>query len=147
MIKGILLGTVGAVACASLVAGSAVAQGGGQDLDSIYEGAETPVTVDNFVRAATDIEFGKYIAIMGGVNTIRHDREPTPIDAQPTVRMNRDVLYSGAVIDISEGATLTLPETGERYMSAQIVNQDHYMNEVLLGGGEHALTMDKFDTP
>ena len=61
--------------------------------------------------------------------------------------MNRDTIYSMALRDISEGATLILPDMGERYVSAQIVNQDHYMNEVFRGGGEYTLDVAKFDTP
>jgi hypothetical protein len=106
-----------------------------------------PVTIDNFVRAATDVEFGKAIGHAGGVNRFFHLRQPTPIDAQTVIRMNRDTLYSSAIVDISEGATLKLPDTGDRYMSTMIVNQDHYINKVFLGGGTYRLDMDTFDTP
>ena len=147
MINKALFGAVGIVAGLSVLVGSAHAQGGGQTLEAILEGAEIPVNVDNFVRAATDIEIGKYLALSGGVNALFHVREPTRIDQQPTVRMNRDTLYSMAVIDISEGATLTLPDTGERYISAHVVNQDHYMNRIFRGGGDHILDMETFDTP
>jgi hypothetical protein len=51
-----------------------------------------------------------------------------------------------AVIDISDGATLTLPDTGDRYISAQIVNQDHYMPAVFIGGGTYTLDLETFDT-
>ncbi|KUJ77046.1 carboxylesterase [Ruegeria marisrubri] len=103
--------------------------------------------MDNFVRAATDIELDKYVALAGGVNRFFHFREPAPVDDQPTIRMNRDTVYSTVVVDISEGATLTLPEAGERYMSAMVVNQDHYVNEVFHGGGTYSLDMETFDTP
>jgi hypothetical protein len=111
------------------------------------ESPEVTVTIDNFVRAATDVEFGKAVALAGGVNRFFHLREPTPIDAQTVVRMNRDTLYSTAIVDISDGATLKLPDTGDRYMSTMIVNQDHYINKVFLGGGTYKLDMDSFDTP
>lgn len=111
------------------------------------EQREIPVTIDNFNRAATDIELDKYVKLAGGVNKFYHFREPTPVDNQPTVRMNRDTLYSTTVVDISKGATLTLPEVGERYMAAMIVNQDHYVNEVFHGGGTYTLDVDSFDTP
>jgi hypothetical protein len=111
------------------------------------ESPELTITIDNFVRAATDVEFGKAVATTGGVNRFFHLREPTPIDAQTVIRMNRDTLYSTAIVDISEGATLTLPDTGERYMSTMIVNADHYINKVFLGGGTYKLDMDSFDTP
>ncbi|RYH07178.1 DUF1214 domain-containing protein [Tropicimonas sp. IMCC6043] len=115
--------------------------------DEIIAGREIPVTVDNFVRAVTDREFAKYLDFIGGVNTMFHIREPTPIDQQPTIRMNRDTLYSTAVVDISEGATLIIPDTGDRYISAQVVNQDHFMNEVFVGGGTYTLDMETFETP
>ena len=136
----------------SLVAGLGVpaiasAQLADENPGATVEAGEIPVTIDNFARAATDIEFDKYVKLAGGINRFYHFREPTPIDNQPTIRMNRDTLYSTVVIDISEGATLTLPETGERYLSAMVVNQDHYINEVFHGGGTYQLDLERFDTP
>lgn len=117
------------------------------NLDTLAEAREIPVTIDNFGRAASDIEFDKYATLAGGINRFYHFREPTPVDNQPTIRMNRDTLYSTAIVDISKGATLTLPEVGERYMSAMIYNQDHYVNKVFHGGGSYTLDMETFDTP
>lgn len=126
--------------------GAANAEYANDSIGAILESADIPVTVDNFVRAATDIEIDKYLAYSGGVNQLFHVREPTPVDMQPTIRMNRDTLYSMAVIDISEGATVTLPETGDRYISAHIVDQDHYMG-VFSGGGTYDLDREMFQTP
>ena len=125
----------------------ASAQFADNNLDALVEAREVPVTIDNFARAATDIELDKYVALAGGVNRFYHFREPTPVADQPTIQMNRDTLYSAAVVDISEGAILTLPDVGDRYMSAMIVNQDHYINEVFHGGGSYTLDMETFDTP
>lgn len=116
-------------------------------LEALVDSREVPVNIDNFVRAATDFELNKYVTLAGGVNQFFHFRQPTPIDNQPTIRMNRDTLYSTVVIDISEGATLTLPDAGDRYMTAMVVNQDHYINEVFAGGGRYTLDMATFDTP
>jgi hypothetical protein len=80
-----------------------------------------PITVDNFVRAATHLEFDKYLSLAGGVNLFFHFQKSTPVDKQPTIRMNRDTLYSVAVIDISEGATLTLPDVGARQGHIRVV--------------------------
>ena len=125
----------------------ASAQFAEDNLSEMMDAREIPVTIDNFARAASDIEFEKYVALAGGINRFYHFREPTPVDNQPTIRMNRDTLYSTAIVDISEGATLTLPDVGERYMSAMIVNQDHFINEVFYGGGTYTLDMETFDTP
>ena len=138
---------LGMVLLAALVATQASAQLADDNLSEMLEAREIPVTIDNFARAASDIEFDKYVALAGGINRFYHFREPTPVDNQPTIRMNRDTLYSTAVVDISEGATLTLPEVGDRYMSAMIVNQDHFINEVFYGGGTYTLDTETFDTP
>jgi hypothetical protein len=105
------------------------------------------VNVDNFGRAQTDFEFAGILKLSGGINKLHSNREPTPIDKQNVIRMNRDTLYSLGVVDISRGATITLPEAGKRYMSLMVINNDGYVNEVFYGGGSYALTLDKFDTP
>ncbi|PSL21342.1 uncharacterized protein DUF1254 [Shimia abyssi] len=138
---------VTAFCVAALVSGGAMAESTSATLDALVDSQEIPVTVDNFTRAATDAELDKYVSLAGGVNKFFHFRTPTPVENQPTIRMNRDTLYSTAVVDISKGATLTLPEVGERYMTAMIVNQDHYINEVIFGGGTYTLDTKTFDTP
>jgi hypothetical protein len=82
----------------------------------------------------------------GGVNRLQHNRLPTPLDRQPVIRMNRDTLYSLAVVDLDGGATVTVPESGDRYVSVMIVNHDHYINRIIHDAGEHPLTIDEFDT-
>lgn len=136
----ILAALAGVVGCA------VSAQSLDSTTDTHAETREVPVNIDNFVRAATDIELVKDVALGGGVNRFFHFLEPTDVNAQPTIRMNRDALYSTVVVDISEGATLTLPDPGDRYMTTMIVNQDHYINEVFYGGGTFALDVDRFDT-
>jgi hypothetical protein len=104
-----------------------------------------PVNVDNFVRAESDRMFAA-LAMPSGVNVLVHHREPTSIEDQPVIRQNRDTLYSSAIVDISQGAILTLPDAGDRYLSAMIVNNDHYINDVLHAAGDHELTVDRYDT-
>ncbi len=107
------------------------------------------VNVDNFARAETAFQIDRVLKMFtsGKVNTWAHFRSPTPLDAQPVIRMNRDTLYSGAVVDISKGATLTIPETGDRYLSIQVTNEDHYINKVYHDAGTYKLTMKEFHTP
>jgi hypothetical protein len=105
-----------------------------------------PVTVDNFVRAETAFSFDRTLAISGGVNMWAHLKEPTRLDQQPVIRMNRDTLYSGVVVDISKGATLTIPDTGDRYLSVQVVNEDHYNPFVFSEPGVYELSTDNCDT-
>jgi hypothetical protein len=106
-----------------------------------------PVNVDNFVRAETDRMFAGLQKDAGAVNTFHHAREPTPVDHQTVIRMNRDTLYSIAVVDLTAEATVTIPEVGDRYVSVMIVNEDHYINRVFHEAGEHELTLEEFETP
>ena len=142
--KTIIIALLGAVLT---FATNTNAQTGTDNPGATADMGEVPITVDNFVRAATDIEFEKYVSLAGGLNRFFHFREPTPVDNQTTIRMNRDTLYSAAVVDISEGATLKLPGVGDRYMTAMVINQDHYINKVFDGGGTYTLDMETFDTP
>ena len=105
------------------------------------------VNVDNFVRAETDRMFADLQRDAGGVNRFLHNRAPAAVERQTVIRLNRDTLYSFAVVDLSEGATLSMPDPGTRYVSAMVVNQDHYVNRVIHEPGEHHLTMEDFDTP
>lgn len=91
--------------------------------------------------------FAAVQAQAGGVNRWVHYRAPTPIDRQTVIRMNRDTLYSGAIVDVSTGAHLTIPDTGRRYVSVMVVNRDHYINQVFHDPGEFELTVGQFGMP
>ena len=56
------------------------------------------VTIDNFVRAETDMTFKRYEKA-GGFGKFFHIRQPTPLDKQDVIRMNRDTLYSIGIFD------------------------------------------------
>ena len=99
------------------------------------------VSVDNFVRAESNRMMATLMAGAGGINRWQHNRAPTPLDQQPVVRMNRDTLYSFAVVDLADGATVTIPDGGDRYTSLMVVNQDHFINQVLHRPGEHDLSI------
>jgi hypothetical protein len=119
-----------------LIAGTAPAQA-----------QSVPVTADNFIRAESDLYFGNALKDAGGTKEFFHNREPTPIEKQPVIRMNRDTLYSGAVLDLDAGpATITLPDAGKRFMSMQVINEDHYTPMVVYGGGATTLTREEIGT-
>jgi hypothetical protein len=105
-----------------------------------------PVTVDNYVRAETARMFDGTIERANGTNRFVHNRVPTPMDKQNVIRLNRDTLYSQGVFDISQGATLTLPEAEGRYMTVMVINEDHYINRVFSEPGSYDLTVDEFDS-
>lgn len=110
------------------------------------DAAPVPVNVHNFVRAETDMYFGR-AARGGALGRFTHRREMAAIDDQAVVRMNRDTLYSTAVFDLQAGpVTITLPDTGKRFMSMQVVDQDHYTPEVVYAPGRYTYDQAKVGT-
>jgi metallo-beta-lactamase class B len=104
------------------------------------------VTLANFVRAETDRYFAQ-TANDGSFGTLRHRRTMTPIDAQEVVRMNRDTLYSSGVFDLDAAPlTVTLPDSGRRFMSMQIISQDHHTTGVVYAPGRFTYDLKKVGT-
>ena len=104
------------------------------------------VIADNFIRAESDLYFGNIVGD-GGFGKLTHIRELTPLDKQLVVRSNRDTLYSAGVFDLDAGpVTITMPDPGGRFMSMQVITEDHYVPAVFYGQGEHTLTRDDIGT-
>jgi uncharacterized protein DUF1254 len=105
-----------------------------------------PVTVENFVRAETNLYFSSVALREGGFGKFEHHRELSPIDNQTIIRMNRDTLYSAAVFDLDAGpVTITLPDAGTRFMSLQAINEDEY-SQTSYAPGKHAFTKNDVGT-
>jgi hypothetical protein len=108
----------------------------------------TPVTVDNFSRAESDLYFGNAVKDAGGIGKLVHNREMTPIDRQLVIRSNRDTLYSAGVFDLDAGpVTITLPDAGKRFRSMQAINEDHYVvGNVEYRAGSYTYDRDRVGT-
>jgi hypothetical protein len=101
------------------------------------------VTQETYCRAETDRTLANFAKLSGGVNRWYYYRSVTPLDKQTVVRMNKDTLYSGAVVDTSKGATITVPEISDgRYFSVLMVDNDHYCPGVFYTPGTHKLSTD-----
>lgn len=101
------------------------------------------VTPETYIRAESDRSFMNIETAAGGVNRFFFIRKPTPLDEQTIIRMNRDTLYSGALVDTAKGATITLPKVpAGRFISAQVVDNDHYCPAVFYAPGAHPIASD-----
>lgn len=101
------------------------------------------VTPETYIRAETDRNFHNIVGLAGEINRFFHFRAPTPLDKQTVIRMNRDTLYSGAIVDTSKGASITLPEVpAGRFISALVVDNDHYAPAVFYRPGKHDIPRD-----
>lgn len=109
--------------------------------------APTIVTADNFVRAETDLYLRALGSKPNGFGHFDHTRLPSPIDEQSVIRLNRDTLYSAGVFDLAAGpVTITLPNAGKRFMSMQVINQDHYTPMVNYKPGAYTLSEQNVGT-
>jgi hypothetical protein len=110
---------------------------------SMQDTAANKVTPENFIRAETDRMFYDISRIAGGVNKFHHVSTITPLDQQTVVRMNRDVLYSGALVDAAKGATVIFPKMPDkRYASILVIDNDHYCPAVYYKPGKYELPHD-----
>lgn len=105
-----------------------------------------PVTRDNFVRAETDTYFTGFVH-EGALGRLVHSRALTDIANQMVVRMNRDTIYSRGVFDLDAGpVTVTLPDADGRFMSALVIDQDHYALKTFYNCAPYTLTRGKGGT-
>ena len=105
------------------------------NLDDFFSAQGRTVTSASYPTDETSRQILKSQDLVG-VNVLLHKRQLTPTDEQPVVRMNRDTYYSMAVVDVSQGATVTMPEVPEgKYISVQPVTEDHRIQPMFYGAG------------
>lgn len=106
--------------------------------------AKEKVTPETYIRAETDLHFAALQRrAEGEINQFFYVTEPTPLDKQPVVRMNRDTLYAAAIVDTEDGASITIPEfPDERYFSVYVVDNDHYASKVFYEPGTYEIPSD-----
>ena len=76
-------------------------------VDDFFQPDGMTATAENYPT----LETSRQLLIAQGraaVNEFAHNRQLTPTDDQPVVRMNRDTYYSFAVVDVSAGASITI---------------------------------------
>lgn len=107
--------------------------------------ADERVTIDTFARAETDRTMQDYVDL-GGFGKFYHTRVPSPLDKQSVVRLNLDTLYSFGVFDLTTPVTISLPDSGDRFMSALIISQDHSMLPVVYAPTTFTVTQEQMGT-
>jgi hypothetical protein len=103
--------------------------------------APTIVTQENFPQAYTNMRLVAVLKKTDGVNKFFAMPVPSSVPAEQfVVRMNRDTPYSVSVIDMtSDDIYVTVPET-ERYVTIQVVDENHETQPMIYGSGRHKIT-------
>ncbi|MCF7354421.1 DUF1254 domain-containing protein [Vibrio sp. CK2-1] len=102
----------------------------------LVEVQNAPVTEKSFAYAILDVAMNQELKL-GADNKFYHHRLPMEIDKQPAVLMNRDTLYSFAIIDASHGANIHVPKGDGRYVSVHVMEHDHTTKNVFYGEGNY----------
>lgn len=116
--------------------------------EAIKNDKTTTVTDENYSLAETDGVMAGYVKKIAaatntdGVGVLMHYREGADPKDRTIMRINFDTIYSWAIVDLTEPATLTMPETGGRYQSAWIISEDGYYPGAFTTPGEHRLTRE-----
>lgn len=106
---------------------------------STTSNAQRMVYIDDFVQAETHKQF-KAKAAKGDFGKLGHNREVIQIDNQYIRRMNRDTRYSSGIFDLTEPLTIVLPNTGDRFQSMTVTNDQHYIKKTIYEPGAYTFT-------
>ena len=100
-----------------------------------------PVTEANFTDVDAEVNFLKWKS-KDAMNKLFHLTQLTPAGVMPTVRMNRDTLYSAALVDASNGFKVRMPDQGI-FTSVLVIDQKGYSQDYIWKPGTHKIDIDK----
>ena len=109
---------------------------------------KTAVTDENYGQAESEIIIANYIKRIAGptgtngVGQWMHSREGADPKDRTVMRINFDTVYSFLILDLTEPATLTMPETDGRYQSAWVITDEHYNPMAFVEPGTYTLTQE-----
>ena len=119
-----------------------------QQAAPVSEVQTTVVTDQNYGQAETEVIFAGYvqqIAAATGTNGTGewlHLRKGADPKDRTVMRINFDTLYSSVIVDLTEDAVLTMPETNGRYQSAWLITDEHYNPMAFVEPGTYTLTQE-----
>jgi len=106
----------------------------------------TTVTPENYALAETQGIIEGYVKKIAkatntnGVGVFMHNKKAADPKDKTIMRINFDTFYSFAVLDLSNDAVLTMPETNGRYQSAWIISEEHFNPGAFNTPGQHKIT-------
>ncbi|WP_228780263.1 DUF1254 domain-containing protein [Aquiflexum lacus] len=107
-------------------------------------GQHTPAdfNVSDFAYKVSETDFNiKRSLEKAQINEWAHQEDVSFVETQQVIRENQDVIYSSAVVDVSQGATISLPP-GDTFQVIQIIDMQNYTVKTLYPGESITLTPD-----
>ena len=88
----------------------------------------------------SDFNFKRSLA-KAPVNEWAYQSDLSRVETQQVIRENQDGIYASAVVDISEGATCSIPE-GDHYQIIQVIDMQNYVAGVAYAGDSITITSE-----
>src|SRR5690554_3703831 len=113
------------------------------------ESSISTVTDENYALAETQVIFTDYVSRIAaktntnGMGVFMHAKEPLDPADRTIMRINFDTQYSYVMLDLSEDAVLSMPETNGRYQSAWFITEEHYNPMAINEPGEYTITQEQ----
>lgn len=122
------------VAASLALANSAVAEA----YPEFASPADFGITDYAYKVSETDFNIKRSLA-KAPVNEWAHQDDVSTVATQQVIRENQDVIYSSAVVDVSEGATIAVPD-GRTYHIIEIIDMQNYIVDVVYPGESVTIT-------
>ena len=106
---------------------------------------EHGMSAKEYIQSETRAFFADFIG-RSGLNKFFHFPGLSSAEDKWVVSPNNDTVYSVAIVNATEGFTVSMPETGDRFISIQIIDENHMTPFYLYGGGERKFSADQFET-
>ena len=103
------------------------------------------MTAEQYIQTESLAFFSNFVK-RADVNQFFHFTTLSSKDDTWVVSPNQDTLYSIAVVDAKNGFTLNLPEVGDRFISIQVINPDHYTPYYVYSGGTHHFRREQLES-
>ncbi len=117
-----------------------------------YDSSSWPVRPETYGMTAKEyirtesLSFFKTFVDRAGINNFSHFKGLSKAEDKWVVSPNNDTVYSIAVVNTEEGFTLTIPEIDDRFLSIQIIDENHFTPYYLYGGGTYEFSSEDFST-
>jgi hypothetical protein len=107
--------------------------------------ADHGMTAKDYIQAESRAFMADFID-RAGINAFFHFQGLSKAEDTWVVSPNNDTIYSVATVNAREGFTLKLPDVGERFLSVQIITENHMTPFYLYGGGSYSFQGEDFDS-
>ena len=112
----------------------------------------TPITTENYGLAESQVIFTSYVEKIAtatntnGLGVFMHNKKGADPKDRTVMRINLDTLYSLAILNLTEGATLIMHDINGRYQTAWIISEEHYNPFAFNSAGGYTLTQENVGT-